>query len=134
MKFANWIITTVLTVSVASASWGADAEEGETLYLEYCATCHGLALDGQGPMAGAMLMKPADLTVLTAQNGGVFPLRRVVDRIDGRDPLVAQGSPMPVYGHFFEGRGARLKAEDGDAIVTSRNIADLVAYVETVQK
>jgi hypothetical protein len=55
-------------------------------------------------------------------------------RIDGREPLVSHGSPMPVYGDFFEGDDAAVKAETGQPILTSRAVVDLLAYLEGVQK
>ncbi|SHK01814.1 Cytochrome c [Shimia gijangensis] len=121
----------ILTAGMASAE---GATKGEALYLEHCATCHGLDLDGQGPMAGVMVIKPVDLTALTSGNQGVFPVERVVKRIDGRDPLVAHGSPMPVYGHFFEGGAGALKTASGQPIVTSRAIVELVTYIEGKQQ
>ncbi len=72
-----------------------DSGRGEALYMQHCVACHGVELAGQGPMAGVMLIKPTDLTALTVENDGVFPLVRVIKRIDGRDPLVSHGSPMP---------------------------------------
>lgn len=126
MIFALALAATPLTAG--------DAGEGEALFLEHCAACHGLDADGKGPMAGVMTIKPTDLTMLNAGNNGVFPLERVVKRIDGRDPLVAHGSPMPVYGHFFEGGAAALRTASGQPILTSRVIADLVAYLEGLQK
>ena len=108
---------------------------GAEIYTRHCATCHGEMAKGDGPMAGILLIKPPDLTSLSARNDGVFPMRRVVMRIDGRDPLVAHGSPMPVYGDFFEGvQGVMLKAETGQPVMVSQSIADLVAFLETLQE
>ncbi len=127
---------TVLTAAILSAGLATAQEtsKGETLYLEHCATCHGLDLDGLGPMSGVMVIKPTDLTALTASYDGVFPVERVVKRIDGRDPLVAHGSPMPVYGHFFEGGAGALKTKSGQPIITSRAIVELVNYIEGKQQ
>ncbi|WP_223412830.1 c-type cytochrome [Roseovarius aestuarii] len=110
-----------------------DIRAGEETYLRYCATCHGLDASGHGPMRSVLTVQPADLTRLTAENGGVFPLFRVVQRIDGRDPLVAHGSPMPIYGDLFEGRDTSLKTDAGQPVMTSRPVADLVAYIRTLQ-
>ena len=110
-----------------------DAESGAEIYREHCATCHGIEESGQGPMAGVLLVQPVDLTKLTAGNDGVFPTERVVKRIDGRDPLVSHGSPMPVYGDFFEGRSVMLKTDAGQPIATSRPVSDLVAYLRAHQ-
>ena len=125
-------------VGVALACAGAvvqaqDIETGAELYRVHCATCHGIEASGQGPMVGVLTVKPVNLTALTATNDGVFPTERVVRRIDGRDPLVSHGSPMPVYGYFFEGEDTAIKAPSGQPIMTSLPIADLVAYLKSIQ-
>lgn len=108
--------------------------QGEDIYLENCAACHGVALGGQGGMASVMTIKPKDLTVLAQENGGVFPLFQVIQRIDGRDPLVSHGSPMPVYGDFFEGEDVMIKTDAGQPIATSAPVVALVDYLKSKQK
>lgn len=128
---------TVLTLVLSGLAAGAvaqDVAEGETLYRLHCASCHGLEARGGGPMAPVLVLQPIDLTRLQAENDGVFPRVRVVMRIDGRDPLVSHGSPMPVYGYFFEGNDRPLKAESGQPIMTSKPVVDLVAYLESIQQ
>lgn len=122
-----------LTLSLAAPAMAQDVDEGAALFAQYCATCHGRDATGQGPMAAVLLVQPTDLTALVAANGGVFPTERVVMRIDGRDPLVSHGSPMPVYGSFFEGADASMKAPNGRPILTSQPIVDLIAYLESLQ-
>lgn len=117
----------------AMPSLAADIDKGADLFRANCATCHGIEATGNGPMAGVLVIQPADLTRLAASNGGVFPTDRVVRRIDGRDPLVSHGSPMPIFGQFFEGKDAAIKTPAGQPIMTSQPIADLVAYLETLQ-
>ncbi|UYV39584.1 cytochrome c [Rhodobacteraceae bacterium D3-12] len=111
-----------------------DAGVGADLYARHCATCHGVDGKGQGPMASVLLVQPVDLTGLTAANNGTFPALNVVRRIDGRDPLVSHGSPMPVYGDFFEGNDTAMKTASGQPLMTSRAIADLVAFLQGIQK
>ncbi|MBM1219647.1 c-type cytochrome [Ponticoccus sp. SC2-23] len=118
---------------IAGPACAQDADTGAAIYLQHCATCHGLDADGKGPMAPALVLQPPDLTALSARNGGRFPYARVIARIDGRDPLVAHGSPMPVYGDFFEGANATIKDEVGHPILTSVPVVDLVAYLEGLQ-
>jgi mono/diheme cytochrome c family protein len=128
------VLAVVGTVAMAGSAVSAqDAESGAALYREHCAVCHGIEATGDGPMAGVLMIKPADLTVLSTDNGGVFPTERAAMRIDGRDPLVSHGSPMPVYGHFFEGEDIAIKAPNGQPILTSEPIADLLAYLQTRQ-
>lgn len=123
-----------LVLAMTTGPAGAqDAQAGAELFRNHCATCHGMSATGDGPMAGVMLIRPTNLTQLQAGNGGVFPTERVVTRIDGRDPLVSHGSPMPVYGFFFEGEDAAIKTPSGQPILTSQPIVDLLAYLESVQ-
>ncbi len=107
---------------------------GEALYRAHCAVCHGIEATGHGPMVTVMTVQPADLTRLTQRYDGVFPLERVAARIDGRDPLVSHGSDMPVYGQFFQGKDVALKTDAGQPLMTSQPIADLVAWLRTIQK
>lgn len=124
----------VLAISMMAGAAAADEiKNGEALYLTHCATCHGIDMDGNGPMVGVLMIKPDDLLNLSAGYGGEFPLVRVIKRIDGRDPLVSHGSPMPVYGDFFEGQDVALKTASGQPIMTSKPVAELVAYLQSVQ-
>lgn len=112
-----------------------DIAEGRALYERHCATCHGLVAEGGGPMAPALVLQPPDLTTLQTRYGGTFPVLRVVRRIDGREPLVSHGSPMPVYGGFFEGVGAvAVKTAAGQPVMTSQPIADLVMFLQALQR
>lgn len=130
----NLIRLTCALVLMQGAAQAQDVAAGAEIYGNYCATCHGEDLAGNGPMAPALLLQPPNLLHLSQRNNGVFPVVRVVMRIDGRDPLVSHGSPMPVYGPFFDGDDVPLKAETGQPIMTSRPVVDLVAYLESVQE
>ena len=121
-------------LALATQAGAQDAAVGADLFVEHCATCHGRNGDGTGPMAGVLLVRPSDLTALSAGNDGVFPTERVVWRIDGRDPLVSHGGAMPVYGSFFEGEDTATKTPAGQPILTSKPIVDLLAHIETLQK
>lgn len=129
------IILAVALGAMASAGVAQDADVGRALFQHHCATCHGLEGRGDGPMVGAMLIKPTNLTELSITNEGVFPLERIVWRIDGRDPLVSHGSPMPVYGDYFEGVfDVPIKTPTGQPLLTSRPVVDLVAYLTEIQR
>lgn len=122
-----------LTLAASGSATAQDAAAGADVFHTHCATCHGVDADGTGPMTSVLTIRPTDLTRLGAGNGGAFPTERVVARIDGRDPLVAHGSPMPVYGYFFEGQDTPIKTQAGQPILTSKPIADLVAFLESLQ-
>jgi len=128
------VLLFVFTLMSSLPLQAQDATEGEALFMHHCATCHGRTGTGNGPMAPAMALQPTDLTLLQAGNDGVFPTLRVVMRIDGREPLVSHGSPMPVFGDFFEGRGVALKTPSGQPIITSQPVVDLVTWLESLQE
>lgn len=132
MKLFQLIACAALTC-IGMQTQAQDVKEGAEHYRVHCATCHGIEATGQGPMAGVLVIKPADLTALQAGNDGTFPTERVVKRIDGRDALVSHGSPMPVYGHFFEGDDVAIKTPSGQPILTSKPIVDLLAYLQSLQ-
>ena len=135
MPIRTFLIAALLTAAPATAQTpDGDPARGEAYYMNYCVACHGIEARGEGPMTPILMLRPTDLTRLSATNGGTFPTFRVIARIDGRDPLVAHGSPMPVYGDFFEGRGVTLRAPDGTPIMTSQPIVDLVAWIEGIQE
>ncbi len=110
-----------------------DSAEGAAIFATFCATCHGPSAEGTGPTAEIMTIAPPDLTRLSSGNGGVFPVADIVRRIDGRDPVLAHGSPMPVFGPFFEGDDTALKTAAGQPILTSAPVADLVAWLRAIQ-
>lgn len=112
----------------------ANTDNGKALYQRYCATCHGLGLQGDGPTAAVLTVPPPDLTQVQAQNGGVFPLQRLVHRIDGREALIAHGSPMPIYGAFFEGDDLqRVDTAEGE-VSTSQPVLEIIRYLRSLQR
>lgn len=118
----------------AAPAFAQDADIGRSLFQTHCANCHGAEADGQGPLAPALVLQPTDLTALSANNDGTFPLEPVLRRIDGTDPLVSHGSPMPVYGPYFEGvANTPMKLSSGQPILVPEPMADLVAYLMSVQ-
>jgi len=111
-----------------------DAAAGADHYALFCATCHGGGGRGDGPTAELLTLQPTDLTGLAARNGGTFPTGTVVRQIDGRDPVRGHGRPMPLYGPFFEGEDVAIKTPAGQPVLTSRPVADLVAWLQTIQR
>jgi mono/diheme cytochrome c family protein len=72
------------------------------MFDSYCAVCHGKTGVGDGPAAKALSKAPADLTKLSARNGGTFPEVRVKRYIEGADEVAAHGTrDMPMWGDLF---------------------------------
>jgi len=127
------LLSGLVLLGMSAPGLAQDAEQGRVIFERYCTSCHGIDATGRGPMVAVLTLKPANLTRLSVENDGTFPLIRVVKRIDGRDPLVSHGSPMPIYGDFFEDRDATMKTESGQPILTSQPVVDLVTYLRTLQ-
>lgn len=111
-----------------------DAEYGRGFFNDFCAVCHGTNATGDGPMAEILRVQPTDLTQLSASNDGSFPTFRVVRQIDGRDPLLAHGGEMPLFGDMFTMQDASIATETGQPILTAQPIVDIVAWLMTVQE
>jgi len=126
-------------LTLALALWAGpgaaqDPVAGADLYVRYCAACHGMEARGDGEMAAILTVLPADLTQLSSGNGGVFPVANVARQIDGRDPILAHGGVMPLFGDFFEGQDTAIPSEAGQPILTSRPVVDLIAFLEAIQE
>jgi mono/diheme cytochrome c family protein len=76
--------------------------DGAKIFSNYCASCHGVKGNGDGPVASALKVKVPDLTTLARRNGGTFPAVRVRGIIAGDQRYAAHGSrEMPVWGPIF---------------------------------
>lgn len=132
-RTASITLAMALAMSAQTVS-GQNAEEGAALYSQFCAACHGMSLRGDGPMVSALTVRPSDLTALS--ENGVFPLFEVIRQIDGRDPLLAHGGDMPIFGPWFAGDGpdVAMRGPGGQPILMSRPIADLVTFLMEEQQ
>ena len=133
MRVALAFAALALATSVAQAA-AQDRDAGRQVFREYCVTCHGMEGRGDGPMTQVLTINPPDLTQLAADNNGVFPVSRVVARIDGRMPVLGHGGPMPVFGDLFEGQSGVLDSEAGAPILTSQPMVDVVTYLKDLQR
>lgn len=113
---------------------GQSADVGHDIYTQYCATCHGEAADGRGPLTELMTVKVADLTQLAANNDGEFPMLKVIHIIDGRTGLRGHGGPMPTYGRIFTEEMAGEVGNYGAVLATRGRVLSLAMYLESIQK
>ncbi|MCO4846761.1 MAG: cytochrome c [Yoonia sp.] len=127
------LFLSLLCAVVPTVTLGQDTVAGEALFMRHCATCHGADARGDGPMAPVLMLQPSDLTQLTNRAGGTYPISLLIAKLDGRDPLLSHGSPMPIFGPYFEGKGVVMRGEDKVLIMTSQPIIDLVEYLESIQ-
>lgn len=120
-----------------SMSAGGRATSGKLEFRQYCAQCHGMNAIGDGPVAPALKKKPANLTLLSKKNGGVFPEKEVRDFIDGSKTAASHGTrEMPIWGYAFmyrRGAQASTGAEPLSQEEVNSKINLLVAYVKSIQ-
>ena len=101
---------------------------GPEMYQAYCASCHGPAGKGDGPVVAALKGAVPDLTTLAKRSGGTFPAKRVGELIRGESATPAHGSlDMPVWGPIFHSVSNR------EAAVVSMRVTHLTRHLEALQ-
>lgn len=126
---ASLLLIGSLALSPASLG-GADdtpaVDWGRDLYMSFCVSCHGWTGKGDGPAGPALTTPPADLTRLSARNGGKFPRTKIQRYLEGELPVTAHGSrEMPIWGKVFrrESTGAETRMQ----------FFALTEYLESIQ-
>lgn len=111
-----------------------EPDEGRTLFVENCAICHGVGGKGNGELADDLSPKPADLTMISARNKGLFPRTKVLSIIDGYTRMQSDGENMPEFGLLLDGDTIPLEVDDSDQqSPVPRPLAALVVYLESIQ-
>lgn len=137
----------LLSVLVLAACWvgvsparaqSGGFDYGRAEYTSNCSGCHGATGVGDGHFRQFLNRAPADLTVLSRNNGGVFPAQRLFEVIDGRQTISTHGAPgeMPIWGASYAIQSRRDPAAAGiaaESYVRSR-IALLVDYLYRIQR
>jgi mono/diheme cytochrome c family protein len=107
------------------------AQDGRDTFLRYCASCHGPAGRGDGPLAASLTRPPADLSQLARKNGGRYDPSSVMETIDGRRQIAAHGSrDMPVWGAIFEEEERGTPYPAYQSLVRSRFLVDYLATIQ----
>lgn len=108
--------------------------DGEGLYAELCAVCHGVDGSGGGPAAEALNTPLPDLTLCKRRHDGVFPHATVESAIRGESRIAAHGTvDMPIWGHVFADARPDFKPARRWALAEQR-IHNLTSYLESIQK
>ncbi|HMB93104.1 MAG TPA: cytochrome c [Rhodothermales bacterium] len=103
---------------------------GRELYETYCASCHGPAAKGDGPVASLLTIPPPDLTQIQQRYGGTFPVDTLYYMIDGRDEVPAHGTrEMPIWGNAW--RTTESAPQNEEEIEQRINL--LIEYLRSIQ-
>jgi mono/diheme cytochrome c family protein len=118
-RAAPHLLLALGAVAAAAAPAGADqlaalTAEGARVYARYCAGCHGVAGDGEGPATPMLIVKPRDFTK------GVFKFRST--------PSGALPTDEDLYKIIT--RGVYRTSMPDWALLTERERVALVAYIK----
>jgi mono/diheme cytochrome c family protein len=92
--------------------------KGRELYLNHCASCHGLEGKGDGLVSYSLRKKPSDLTRIRKKDGK-FPAEELKKIIAGETVLPVHGQrEMPVWG----------------SILKEPELTSLVKYLASIQR
>ncbi len=129
--FKSIALTTLAIAAVSTSALAQDAGEHE--YMNSCASCHGASGTGDGPLADLMTVDLPDLTQLSAQNDGEFPMLDVIMTIDGRSGIRGHGFPMPVWGDRFKVEASEAGNYAAE-IETRGRVLSLALYLQSLQE
>jgi len=97
-----------VTASVLAQMHPGNLKSGQSLYQQHCLKCHGAKLDGNGPEAASLSVRPTDF-------------RKYLSRVKGELEL-----------EVTIRRGRKLTPmHEWDTILTDPQVYDLVAYIRS---
>ncbi len=123
-----------LALLSASAMAQQRVDLGKREYDTNCAACHGVDGKGNGVYVEFLKRSPPDLTTMAKRNGGVFPLARAYEVIEGAGP--GHGTrEMPIWGKDYSVKAAEYYVDvpyNQEAVVRARILA-LAEYLSRLQ-
>jgi mono/diheme cytochrome c family protein len=125
---------TPATTAAATSATPAKMDLGKREFDNKCAVCHGLDAKGGGPYAEQLKRGLPDLTTLARRNGGVFPVSRTYDTIEGAGK--GHGTrAMPVWGVDYTIQAAEALPEMpyNQAVYVRTRIMALLEYLNQLQ-
>ena len=134
MKTNIWVylLTLALLWFFSPLAWGAEVDQGQKLYLQYCGSCHGKDGRGNGTVTPYLKLKVPDLSLLKKNHKGIYPFNDVMTAIDGSRAVRGHGDrQMPVWGEVFRKEVEKEKYTELTALLKAKVIAE---YVATLQR
>lgn len=131
----RWAVVAGVAVSGATAmAQQGRVDPGLREYQANCAACHGVSGKGDGPYNELLKRSATDLSTLSRRNGGVFPVARLYEVIEGAG--TGHGSrEMPIFGQSYRVRAGEYYADmpyDPEPFVRGR-ILSLIEYLNRLQ-
>ena len=126
----------LMLFSAAALAQPGKTDAGKQEFDANCAVCHASDGKGHGPFVQYLRSTPPDLTTLSQRNGGVLPVNRVVQTIEGGDVPSHTARDMPIWGNAFRVQAGEYYVDvpyDPAVYVRSR-ILSLVDYINRLQQ
>lgn len=124
--YANQSTSRKVVIPVSRTS----ATNGKQMYVNYCAPCHGVDGRGQGPVAAALKKQPANLALLSKNNGGKFPSAHIMSVLEFGAANPSHGTAeMPVWGPML----GKMDTRGAEPNVRVLRISNLGQYVRSLQ-
>lgn len=128
--------TCAAVVLAASAQpKGERLDFGKREFESRCASCHGMTGKGDGPVTPFLSKSPPDLTLLAKRNGGIFPISRLYEVVEGGAVASHGTREMPVWGREYRMQAAEYYGDmqyDPEAYTRAR-LLGLLEYVNRLQ-
>ena len=135
-KVAGIFLLTAGSAAFAQEEVGTQSI-GKMEFQKNCAACHGKGGKGDGPLVEFLKQTPPDLTLLSKNNGGVYPLGKVYDWIVDAKKIRAHGTDeMPIWGDRYSKEIIEYYGPDytGPCNSFQQRILELVFYIGTIQQ
>jgi len=132
--FSMSMVACVMLSMAAAAVAQQKVDLGKREFETKCAVCHGKDGKGGGPYAEQLKRSLPDLTTMARRNGGVFPVSRTYDTIEGAGP--GHGTrDMPVWGMDYTVQAAEQLPDMpyNQALYVRTRIMALLEYLNQLQ-
>jgi mono/diheme cytochrome c family protein len=137
MRYRAFLMTAI-ACAIGSLAANALAQTkvdlGKREFEAKCAVCHGKDGKGGGPYAEQLKGGLPDLTTMAKRNGGVFPVTKTYDTIEGAGK--GHGTrDMPVWGLDYTIQADQLMPElpYNQAVYVRTRIMSLLEYLNQIQ-
>lgn len=136
------VVTAALVMGSGGSVFAAGKERidpGKREYENKCAMCHGKSGKGDSQIIDLLKAAPPDLSLLSKNNGGVFPVDRIYAVIDGREMVKGHGDrDMPIWGRDYSAETIRAGEYYVDApydmeMYIRMRILSLIDYLSRLQ-
>ncbi len=132
--FMPGVVACALCSMAAAALAQPKVDLGKREFETRCAVCHGLDGKGRGPYAEQLKTSLPDLTLLARGNGGVFPVSRIYETIEGAGK--GHGTrEMPVWGLDYTIQATEVLPDlpYNQAVYVRTRIMSLLEYLTQLQ-